>query len=64
MGEQNEMEKLVSAREVLAMFCGDCVYRGEPEESPICRACDYRYRIYLAADRSQRSDHKSEYKRE
>ena len=49
------MSKLIDADEVLAMFCGDCMCRGESLTSLACRTCDTRARINLAEDRTQQA---------
>ena len=44
---------LVDSDVVLAMFCGDCAFRGEPADSPICAGCDYKRRIESAQEQHQ-----------
>ena len=44
---------LVDRDEVLAMFCGDCAFRGEPADSPICAGCDYKRRIESVQEQHQ-----------
>ena len=47
------MGRLVDAEEVLAMFCGDCEYRAEPEDSRYCKDCEIKHKIFLAEDKTQ-----------
>lgn len=46
---------LVDSEEVLAMFCGECLYRGEPIGSDICEICDVKRRIELCREQHQQS---------
>ena len=47
------MNRLVDAEEVLAMFCGDCAYRGEPPDFSECFKCEIKQRINLAEEKPQ-----------
>lgn len=47
------MGVLVDSDVVLAMFCGDCAFRAEPADSPICAGCDYKRRIESAQEQHQ-----------